>query len=167
MVAGARGQEREIQVGVKYVPGLPLEVLAQAKNTATRIYAGIGVKLNWSNAKNARIRMEIHTHTPNTDHPGVMGYALLYGDHAIGIHILLDRISDHPYLDHQYTTGVLLGHVMAHELGHVLEGFCRHSEDGVMKGHWDHELMLMQRQPLSFDPDDVELIRNGVARWQR
>lgn len=29
------------------------------------------------------------------------------------------------------------GHVMAHEIAHILKGVSRHSADGVMKAQWD------------------------------
>jgi hypothetical protein len=168
VASGAQGQGREIQIVLEHRCVMSLVVLTQAQLTATRIYAGIGVKLKWSNAMNSRIRMEIHTQTPNTVHPGAFGYALPYRDHGISIHLLLDRIAGSPSGDGpEYRTAVLLGHVMAHELGHVLERDCRHSETGVMKAHWDYELRQMQFWPLCFDPEDAELIRNGVAQWQR
>ncbi|MFL6450226.1 MAG: hypothetical protein ACJ746_21490 [Bryobacteraceae bacterium] len=169
LIARARVEGQEIEVGLVNRLAVPVNLLANAQYTAITIYARIGVKLKWSNANTAPIRIQLDAHTPHTIGPDAMGYALPYGDHDISIHILLDRISDHPDGDgHQYATAVLLGHVMAHELGHVLEGNCRHSETGVMKARWDQGLVhRMARQPLSFHPLDAALIRIGVARWQR
>ena len=43
-----------------------------------------------------------------------------------------------------FRTGFLLGHVLAHEIGHVLQGVARHSATGVMKGRWSlHETSHM------------------------
>jgi len=59
---------------------------------------------------------------------------------------------------------VLLGHVLAHEIGHILQGTDRHSETGLMKARWDsREIMAMDWKPLSFTADDVVLIRIGMA----
>jgi hypothetical protein len=33
--------------------------------------------------------------------------------------------------------GIATGHVLAHELAHVLQGFTHHSEAGVTKARWD------------------------------
>jgi hypothetical protein len=32
---------------------------------------------------------------------------------------------------------VLFGYVLVHEISHILEGICRHSESGFMKAQWD------------------------------
>jgi hypothetical protein len=78
-------------------------------------------------------------------HPGAMGYAMPYGKAGTRIHILLDRVLG---AGSQRLAGVLLGHVMAHELGHVLEGISRHSDSGLMKAHWDdHDFDQHRRVP--------------------
>jgi len=58
---------------------------------------------------------------------------------------------------------LLLGHVLAHEIGHVLEGSDRHSQEGVMKAHWSYkDLFGMQDAPLLFAPEDADLLRRGL-----
>jgi hypothetical protein len=92
-----------------------------------------------------------------------MGYAMPYGKAGTRIHILLDRVRG---AGSQKLAGVLLGHVMAHELGHMLEGISRHSDSGVMKAHWDDDdFDQMVVRPLSFSSEDSDLIQIGVARW--
>lgn len=57
-------------------------------------------------------------------------------------------------------SSALLGHVMAHEITHVLERRDQHSATGVMKANWtanDYEAMAVH--PLSFEVDNVEAIR--------
>jgi hypothetical protein len=57
----------------------------------------------------------------------------------------------------------LLAHVLAHEIGHQLEGISRHSTEGVMKAHWnERDFLEMSDKPLPFAPEDVELIRRGM-----
>lgn len=47
----------------------------------------------------------------------------------------------------------LLGHVLAHELGHVLQGVARHSEEGVLKERWSAaEIQVMPTRQLRFTP---------------
>ena len=58
-----------------------------------------------------------------------------------------------------------MGHVLAHELAHVLEGFAYHSEAGVMKSQWDNgDLKEMSRRPLAFSAEDAAAIRSGLAK---
>jgi len=105
--------------------------------------------------------MEFDTGVPV--YPGALGYATPYAKTGTRIHILFDRVHNTapPQLE-----GRLLGHVMAHELGHVLEGIDRHSAAGLMKAHWDaHDFGQMSFLPLAFSAFDVDLIQTGVARW--
>jgi hypothetical protein len=61
-------------------------------------------------------------------------------------------------------TGFLLGHVLAHEIAHVLQGIAHHSETGVMKGVWsENEITNMSKHRLQFTVFDLELIRKGLA----
>ena len=56
--------------------------------------------------------------------------------------------------------GKVLGHVLAHEIGHVLEGIARHSESGLMKAHWTpNDYSEMLRSGLGFAEEDRELLR--------
>jgi predicted Zn-dependent protease len=57
-------------------------------------------------------------------------------------------------------TGFLLGHILAHEMGHALQGISRHAETGVMKASWSlHETSRMwSHERLHFTSDDADLI---------
>ena len=84
-----------------------------------------------------------------------------YGKTGTSIHILVDRVLS---AGSEKLAAVLLGHVMAHELGHVLEGISRHSDSGLMKAHWDdHDFDTMLAGPISFSDADIDLIQIGVA----
>ena len=59
---------------------------------------------------------------------------------------------------------MVLAHVMAHEITHVLEGIGRHSQTGVMRAHWrGGDYREMRSKPLPFAPEDVCLIHEGLA----
>ncbi len=60
-------------------------------------------------------------------------------------------------------TPAILGHAVAHELGHLLLGTMSHSPTGVMCGQWDGSYLrraLMGRQ--AFSPEQAEHIRTEV-----
>jgi hypothetical protein len=60
---------------------------------------------------------------------------------------------------------VILGHAMAHEIGHLLLGSDSHSKTGIMCGQWDGkyvERALMGR--LVFSPNQAERIQAEVLR---
>ena len=53
----------------------------------------------------------------------------------------------------------VLGHVLAHEITHILEGIRQHSASGIMKAWWDYQdLADMAWKPLGFEAHDVDLI---------
>jgi hypothetical protein len=53
----------------------------------------------------------------------------------------------------------IMGHVMAHELGHLFLGMNSHSSLGIMQAHWtDQQLRLMSKGILKFDKRQAEAI---------
>jgi hypothetical protein len=59
----------------------------------------------------------------------------------------------------------VLGHVLAHEIGHVLQGVARHSDSGLMKGRWSLGEMrdIMRGVLFEFAPYDSELIQVALG----
>ena len=56
----------------------------------------------------------------------------------------------------------ILGHAMAHEIGHLLIG-PSHSQVGIMQAEWTREdLASAARNQLSFTPSQLELLRASV-----
>jgi hypothetical protein len=93
--------------------------------------------------------------------PGVFD-ALSYVQTGTRIHVLVDRL----HVPVSKPLGrALLGHVLAHELAHVLQGFTHHSEAGVMKARWENgDMEQMTRRPLAFSAQDAAAIRSGLAK---
>ena len=81
--------------------------------------------------------------------PETLGYALPYTGTGVTIHVYYSRIAE----NFRELYPEVLSHVMAHEIGHVLEGIARHSNSGLMKAHWSpRDYAGMKRQHLSFQP---------------
>jgi hypothetical protein len=79
----------------------------------------------------------------------------------IHIKVFYDRVRT---TVHSQTVPALLAHVFVHEIAHVLQGFSRHSDEGIMKAHWDaNDYHLMQSKPLAFTQKDLDFIRLGLA----
>ena len=160
-MAATGGAAERIQV---YVNGgnVASAVLLKAEDTASRIFATAGVQIAWRfgaprEGQQRAIVVEFSENTETSDHPGAMAYARPYE----GVHIVVfyDRM--------QKVQGrlapVLLAHVLVHELTHLLEAFPRHSATGIMKAHWDsNDYRQMLRAPLTFAPEDVEMIQRGI-----
>ncbi len=58
-----------------------------------------------------------------------------------------------------------LGHVLTHEITHVLQGVARHSQEGVMKAQWTpKDRTEMRKRPQPFTPYDAKLIQDAMAK---
>jgi len=63
------------------------------------------------------------------------------------------------------TTAQVLGHAIAHEIGHLLLNFESHSATGIMRGDWDlSDLQSLASGYLLFTANQAEIIRAEVAR---
>lgn len=153
---------------------LPSIVLSRARFTTTQIFHDIGVSVHWAGFPNrapredcAAVEAQLDSDSHPTFRPGAMGYTWLCENNAAQVHLLTDRIL-HPAFSSQTLTweGALLGHVLAHEIGHVLEGVPRHSQEGLTKQNWTaQELLAMAAKTLRFTRLDADLIHQGI--WRR
>jgi hypothetical protein len=63
------------------------------------------------------------------------------------------------------TTGQILAHAVAHEIGHLLLDLPFHSEIGIMRADWDlKDLQSIAYGYLNFTPQQAAAIRGEVAR---
>jgi hypothetical protein len=63
---------------------------------------------------------------------------------------------------------IVLGHAMAHELGHLLLGSNSHDESGLMQANWNRrELERAARGELRFTAEQARLIRTEVLKGIR
>ena len=85
---------------------------------------------------------------------GVLGYAEPNRRHVV---IFFDRIET------RQDAGTVLGHVIVHEITHIIQGVSRHSDTGLMKPHWSsHDLKAMAYKPLPFTQEDLILIYSAL-----
>ena len=136
-----------------------------ARRQVQQMFATAGVRIVWRDGapSSAEISLEhpiiVHfvLHTPVSDHPGALAFALPY--EGMHLRIFYDRVQ---YANPRWTQAVLV-HVLVHEITHLLQGMDRHSETGVMKAHWTAEdYRVMTWRPLSFTAHDIELIHAGL-----
>jgi hypothetical protein len=152
--------ENERQVMVCMAPTADIRLENRAKAVSSRIFAGIGVKIQWhvlSKCPTEGILVTFSNETPASLLPGALAYALPYeGTHIV---VFYDRVKKKPG-----NGSCLLGHVIAHEVTHILQGVARHSESGVMKANWTAaDYLQMTWEPLQFARQDVSLIQHGLT----
>ncbi len=159
--AGQPGQR--LAVYLRDTVNIPNTVRIPAKALTAKMFAEIGVSLEWCTEEPARglsqtpVIIELVTGTPENRLPGALAFALPYeGTH---ITVFFDRIekANHP--------STVLAHVMVHEITHLVQGISRHSDAGVMKARWTAgDFSAMQTRPLPFAAMDVELFQHGLAK---
>jgi hypothetical protein len=157
---------------------VPLPELRRAQGVAAGIFSGIGVHLEFRTGaprkgEGARcpgrvveaIEVSLEPKAPSSAKPGELAYATLYKTSGVRIHVFYDRVLAHG--QPRNVTAVLLGHVFAHEITHVLRNVPGHSPSGLMKAHWekaDYDEMAVRSLP--FADVDVNLIRAHFAKLE-
>ena len=141
--------------------GFPAMV-GHARDVVSQMFAGIDVQIDWRCRKCPAdsIRISLRVVTPANVQPGALAYALPYeGKHIV---IFYDRVQTQV---EPSRVPALLAHVIAHEIGHILEGVNTHSRSGVMKARWSTDDYLDTAwKPLPFAPEDVFLIHRGLEQ---
>ena len=102
----------------------------------------------------------------------VFGFALptTSGRPGNQISLFFKRVLDLAYYgsvgtDFEDAQGIILGYMMAHEIGHLLLGPESHAASGVMSFPWGKRtLTSMERGGLQFSPGESEEIREELAR---
>ena len=170
IVAGAQGKsgtERHVTVYLDNSNVVPVFVRVQAEALASKMFAGIGVTLNLREVRHpasetGAIMIELDDRTPAGYLPHAWAYALPF--EGFHIRIFWNRLQG------ERCSQQLLAHVMVHEITHILQGVDGHSAEGIMNARWTkQERLALERRPLRFTEEDVDLIYQGMdaraARW--
>lgn len=165
------GAEKEcVVVRLRGSIEVPHKTLMAAELLNVELFNAIGVAMQWKDAgrpsadpKCAEIVLEFTSSSPEHSRPGALAYASPYQSSGTRIRVFTDRLLRGQRTGTQ--AEALLGYVMAHEIGHILQGVSRHSEDGVMKAHTPTASTLTAK--LHFSHQDVSLIHDGLARLVR
>jgi len=163
--------------------GVSERILSQAQAEAAEIYQRIGVNTTWLRCTSDPDEMRNHPCNnvrgtqvlglqllPNSMEPkeglpnGIFGFALLPPDGRPGSYakIYSDNVSK--LADGRvYRESAVLGHMLAHEIGHLLLGIGSHSRSGLMKIPWGpKELTLADRGGLSFSKKEIRRIAKNL-----
>jgi hypothetical protein len=136
--------------------------LVQARWIASKLFAQIGVDLHWYWKGSAQcvhsINIRFQAAPARTDSE-ILAAAMPFEGSTIRI------FYDHVRGAERKPSAEKLGYVMAHEIGHMLEGTVRHSREGIMKARWSRQdAGPMFTGALGFADEDVYLIHMGLDR---
>jgi hypothetical protein len=137
---------------------------SQAKSVASAILASSGVAIQWhdpSKCPAEAIFITLSNNEPASLQPGALAYALPFeGTHIV---VFYDRVKNDQVKNRPGFASSLLGHVIAHEVTHILQGAIWHAENGVMKAQWTRaDYRDMTWKPLQFTDEDIIRIQRGL-----
>jgi hypothetical protein len=164
----------------------PPAILRAATAQAARIFAAAGVQLVWHTASNSApeahrldfsplqeglrdgrdyLSVRLVSGLPDTAYPDAVGFALPHARFGAHVTILYDRFDSKFARFGDDKAAILLGVMIAHEVGHVLLGSADHSAAGLMKGRWnDTEIMLAVTGRLYFSGEQRQRLREAARR---
>lgn len=193
--ATAQGVRLSFTVHVRNYAGVDPKTLANAEKRATGIFRESRVETHWVTTLGPSREKFEETTGPNSsglsdlelnvlsrdmsDRLGlpdkVMGITPGKGADRRQTYVLYSNVEAFSqiaharlYTEHQYigaTEALILGSVIAHEIGHALLSMDGHTDTGIMRGIWDiHDLSEAEQGRLVFTPKQAEVIRTEVAR---
>jgi len=141
-----------VTISVYDEAGVPGDVLTAGEKEASRVFWEAGIEVKWLNCKvpaasEEESRMCREAVSLGHFHLGIVRESLGSKRETMGISFVADDGSG-SYADLFYepmkelhksdgtSLASLLGHVAAHEVGHLLLGANSHSEAGIMRPHW-------------------------------
>ena len=156
--------------------GPPMDhVFYSGRAITERIFSETGVRIEWRLAgphspgclkkpMHQTILLAFSWNTAEHFHAGALAFSNPYSTAGACVTVFMDRLK--PMAAHNpVTAAFLLGHILAHEMAHVLQGIMRHSESGVLKEGWSPmEVDAMRKKPLRFTDYDKKLILEGLCR---
>ena len=158
---------------------VPRDTLQKAEVEAARVFHGAGIAAKWLNCEKSVAPQEstacreaafpAHLHVRIARKPlrakeGVLGVSFLGADGAgCQADLFYERMEELEKTSHANLAS-LLGHVAAHELGHLLLGTNSHAANGIMQARWTgQELAGINLSGLYFSSAESARMRERLS----
>ena len=167
-------QDGEVVPSFCPVGRLPPKTLTQAEQEAIRIFRQAKIETVWVECETLMTARDPRCHiAPDPKHLviRIVPEASSFADSIFGV-AFLGETGRGTYSDVFFGSvetlrndcgafvGRVLGHVMAHELGHLLLGPNAHAVVGIMRPHWfGEQLAAISRGLVFFTPEQATLMR--------
>jgi hypothetical protein len=131
------------------------------------MFASVGINIVWHacgpvHQPGLSINVLLTSGEAGEDSSGPLAEAYPFAGSTGHVSVRYDRVHNSAGVSKDLEP-LLLAHVLVHEITHVLQCLDRHADAGVMKAHWTSEDYYdMRWKPLTFTPEDIELLRLGV-----
>jgi hypothetical protein len=176
-VHSAAAQVSQLSVFVYDDAHVPEATLERGEEVAGRIYQRAGIAIQWHDCSSMSSRsqadcrdaasgphLSVRIVVRPLNLPGEDFGVAFVDSGGVGqqADVFYSRIETFPAAS-SADRAQILGHVMAHELGHLLLGMNSHSSQGIMQPHWgERQLRLASMGNLQFDKHQSETIRDRV-----
>jgi hypothetical protein len=184
-VSATKAVKTEVQVSVYDDAAVPSRILAAAEVQIHRIFRHAGVEILWRNcSERAEIVLLAGCQVIGSDHlvlrilPHALGAQVRNRNDVLGTatvdeqgvgyygYAFYDRIQQ--MADARRLASALLGHVLAHEIGHLLLQSNSHSISGIMSGRWDGgELRRISEGNMFFLPEESKIMQQRLSAFVR
>jgi hypothetical protein len=163
-----RGEKREMlhmTVTVYDYAGVPADVLSKAKAIAGDVYRQAGIDVEWVEPSGGPVAPGFYVNLiPSVEASltltrEAVGFA---APESLEATVIYDRIRAIGR-DRRISKGLLLGYVMAHEIGHLLLPAHSHSNSGLMRPNLDLQLAAAKRLLFTTDQAQVMLGKLSAA----
>jgi hypothetical protein len=153
--------------------GVRQALLQRSENIAGKIFRHAGFAILWKDCSQARVERPgicIGARGDTAFAVRIVPHSLSLSGEAFGVAFVgsdgqgvqadvfysgIEQLTN----DSSANPADIMGHVMAHELGHLLLGLNSHSSLGIMQAHWtDRQLRQMSMGFLKFDKHQSEAI---------
>jgi hypothetical protein len=180
LAAGAQGALIELRVSVFNSSPVQSSTLERAEGEAGRVLREVGIEVLWLNCPRLMSLEASLGRCSEASFPSHLHLRILRASHDLKVSTLGVSFSAEDgrgcYADLFYepirqlqeethvSPSVILGHAMAHELGHLLLGTNSHSPSGLMRAHWTREdLANASKGNLLFSKEQCLALRNRLA----
>ncbi len=179
--AATRALRTEVHISVYDDANVPTELLAAAEAQVRRIFQEAGIETLWGNcSQGAENTQPAGCHVVGStylvlkilpramgahvrDRTDVLGTATL-DEKGVGYYgyAFYDRIQQ--MAEARRLASTLLGHVLAHEIGHLVLRSNSHSISGIMSARWTgEELRRLSEGAMFFTPHESKVMRDRLS----
>jgi hypothetical protein len=159
------GAGRQVLVCLDARGVVPGSVQLAAKAHSSAIYEKIGIDLKWERpaaCADGGIAIDVREDAVKGASPMALAHALPFGTGPQRITVFYNRVKNVIRFE-ELSAGAILGHILAHEIGHVLMATNSHSTTGLMQAQWSGmEISSMSFAPLGFSEEEAQTIRRRL-----
>jgi hypothetical protein len=168
----------DVRVWVINAARVDERTLSTALSQASEIFRDAGIRLTWLECPSPAIQggkpsgcfvddpgvLFVRILSKTANNRGVLGSAFVNSKGSLYATVFWNRVLEVAIHYQHCPKAMLLGHVIAHELGHLLLGISAHAGYGLMAGCWGDTIERAAVGALQFSPAEASRMRAEAFR---